>query len=205
MALSPDIMSEQMLINFRAKMQKIDSRAKPQDFQKDLCLAVSKGLINSIKLSTAIGLVPSPQAVPGPSGFISGIGLTVDPQLCKNIAETSLLAYFGGKGVGLSAMLEALFTSSCNHLLQFTEIISISGFGGQAGGLQNVNSEIIANLIIASLPAQSQGQFSSSQYGQLFIKGLAEGFSAGLQTAIPGIVPFGSIPPPPGLLIAKFN
>lgn len=197
--LSPDLLSQNMLQAFRANMLKFSPEAKPQEFQQIICLAISNGLISSIQQAVATAIAPSP-IVTG-----QGLGITIQADLCKNVAIAKLVSYFGGKGDALDYILDAIYQTSASHLLQFTDVISVSGFGGQAGGIQNAPPELIANLIIANLPAQNQQQILSSQFGRFFIQGVADGFSAGLQAAIPAIVPFGTTPPPPGILIAKFQ
>lgn len=197
--MSDSLLALNMLSLFRANMQKLSPGAVPQPFQQVLCQAVSKGVIAALQQAVSIALAPSP-IVAG-----TGIGLTVDAGLCKQAAIIKLVSYFGGKGEALDYILDAIYQSSCAHFLQFTDIVSVSGFGGQAGPPQNVPGDLIANLILANLPAESQQQLLSSQYGTYFIKGVAEGFSAGLLAGVPGIVPFGVSPPPPGILIAKFQ
>jgi hypothetical protein len=197
--MSDSVLATNMLNLFRANMQKMSPGAVPQPFQQVLCQAISKGVIGALQQAVAVSLIPSP-IVAG-----NGLGLTVEPSLCKQAAITALVGYFGGKGEALDYMLDAIYQSSCAHFAQFTDIISVSTYGGQAGPPQNVPGEIIANLILANLPAESQQQLASSQYGTYFIKGIAQGFSAGLLVGVPGIVPFGVSPPTPGLLIAKFQ
>jgi hypothetical protein len=197
--MSDSLLAANMLNLFRANMQKMSPGAVPQPFQQVLCQAIAKGVITALSQAVAVALAPSPVVVG------QGLGLTVEASLCKQAATVKLISYFGGKGAALDYILDAVYQSSCAHFLQFTDIISVSGFGGQAGPPQNVPGDLIANLILANLPAESQQQLASSQYGTYFIKGIAEGFSAGLLAGVPGIVPFGVSPPPPGLLIAKFQ
>lgn len=197
--LSPDVLSESMLLAFRANMLKFSPEAKPQEFQQVICQAISKGVISAVQQSVAIALAPAP-VVAG-----QGLGLIIQSDLCKSVAIAKLVSYFGDKGEALELMLDSIYKTASAHLLQFTDVVSVSGFGGQAGSPQNTPPELIANLIIANLPAQSQQQILSSQFGRFFIQGIADGFSAGLQSGVPGIVPFGTSPPPPGILIAKFQ
>ena len=196
MALSDSVLGKLMLVEFQAQMLKFSPDATPQPFQESFCSSMGKGFIAAVKAASATAVVPS-----GPAAG-TGIGIQMDPEICRIAAETKLMSFFGSKGDATSYMLNAIYKPCAIHFGQAASVIPASGFGGQAGPIE-ISSEIITNLIIASLPPDTKSSLLSSQFGSFFIQGIAEGFSAGLKAATPGIVPSGG--GPSGLLVAKFE
>lgn len=180
-------------------MKKINPLAKPVDFQEQIAKAIAKALTNHFKISRIRGISPAPMS----TGI--GNGITVNAKIMVSNAVLLMMGFTGGKeGIATKAFFDAIMTPIEKHMKKAI-ITSESGFGGQGGPLSDITMASLAPLILAQLPPNIQASMATSPQGLFFINALAGGISAGMAQAIPALVPVGSVPPPPGLLIGKIG
>lgn len=185
-----------MLTLFRANMQALSPGANPTEFQQSLTTATAKGLIEVLSKTGIVGSSPAPVV----AGI--GFGLVVQPDVMQKAAEAYMLAQTGGsKGIALDLILKSMMVPIAEHLASSVEIISQTGFGGQ-GLPPQIPDSVISASIIKELPAETVSNITRSKQGRNLIDAIAIGLSVGLQTSVPGLVPFGTVPPPPGLMQA---
>lgn len=195
MAINYEKMQQEMIAGIKNKMLAISPNAQPADFQQQFVKAVAIGLQNNLKTAQIIGVTPAP--------IMAGLGqgMTINANTMVSVGVSTMIGFTGGKqGVALKPMMEGLFTPIEEEFKQAT-IQSISGFGGQGSGLMTVTMASLAPLILAQLPPKIQANLATSNMGMNFIKAISAGIAAGLNAGVPGIVPFGTVPPPVGLLI----
>ena len=175
-------MSKDMLKFFRINMKSISPQAVPQDFQKEICEAIAKGVINTLKQSKTIGGGTNATGA-------SGIGLVVDSTIMITTATQAMIGFTGGGGVALPKMMESFFIPIAAHLATNTEIKSTSGFGGQGGPPVGAVPVVFEKMIFDELHDDTQKGMKKSKQGMFFIKSLSLGLGAGMSAAIPGFVP----------------
>lgn len=199
MTLSITELKAAMVENFRANMKALSPDAKPMPFQEDLCGAISKGVIKTMFQLKVIS-VATFTAVAG-----EGKGFTVPPSVMIGSALSKMRAMLGTQGgIALRPMIEAIMNSLAIHLATHTEIISISGFGGQALPPVTV-PQIFEAAIIKNLSDTARNQMLSSKTGSFLIKAIAAGVSDGFNVGVPGLVPVGPPPLPVGIIVAMFQ
>lgn len=197
--MQPSVLAKNMLDLFRANMQLLSPGAKPTEFQQSLTTATAKGLIEVLSKTGIVGISPAPVAVG------NGFGLLVQPDIMQKAAEQYMLIQTGGsKGVALDLILKSMMVPIAKHLADSVEVISQTGFGGQGLPLQ-VSDDVISASIIKELPAKTVSNITRSKQGRNLIDAIAVGLSIGLQTSVPGFVPIGTVPPPPGLMQATLK
>ena len=199
MPLDDGQLSQQMLTQLRNQLKSKYPDAEPQPFQVDLTRAISKAAVTALKtVAVAPALAPAP-VVAG-----VGTGITVEPSLMVNTAKSQMLAQVGQIGEALETILNPIMKSIANHL-KLAVIQSVSGFGGQPGPIQNITEPVLTSLIVSNLPPKTVANLQTSSYGLVFIKAISAGIAAGITAGQAALVPFGSTPPSPGLLIAKIS
>lgn len=195
--MSDSKLSSEMLNLFRANMKLLSPDAAPTEFQQGLTQAISKGLIEVLQAAPILGIAPSPIIV-----GINGLGLIVQPDIMQKSAKAKMLLQTGGSsGSALDLILQTVMVSTAKHLAEAVEVISQNGYGGQ-GLPPTIEASVISASIIKNLPAQQRLGIAQSKHGADLINSIAFGFAAGLKLSVPGLVPFGTIPPPPGLMQA---
>lgn len=194
--MNPDTLSDNILTTFRTNMRSLSQEAEPQEFQEELAKAVAAGTINVLKASQLIG-PPAPQLVGA-----NGVGLIIDPNLMVLTATNIIVSATGGGGVALLKVMESLLGPIGPYLAVNVDVQSISGFGGQAGPPIGAVPPAFEAAIFAELNSETQTNLTKSQFGLIMIKALSAGLGAGMATAIPGLIPFGSTPPAAGPLVA---
>ena len=199
MPLDDSKLSQDMLKALRDNLKAKYPDAQPQPFQEDLTKAISKAVVTTLK-SVAI----APALVPAPVVTGTGKGITLEPNLMVITAKTYLIGQVGQIGEAFEDIAKAVMESIESHLKEAT-VSSISGFGGQPGPILNVLEPTLSPAIIANLPPETIANLQKSQYGLIFIKAISSGIATGITAGQAALVPFGSTPPPPGLLIAKFS
>lgn len=198
--MSDSKLAKEMLDLFRLKMKSINPQATPTEFQEYLTSAISKALVEILSSTGVFSIVPSPVAVGQ-----NGIGLIVQPDIMEKAALAKILVQTkGNKGPALDLILNTVMVTTAKHLAEAVEVVPQNGFGGQALPPQ-VEDSVISSNIISKLPAKFQQSINQSKHGADLIKAIAFGFAAGLKTSVPGFVPVGSTPPPPGLMQAVFK
>lgn len=198
--MSDSKFAKEMLDFLRIQMKSVNPQAVPTEFQEYLTSAISKALVEILSATGVVGIAPAPVAVGQ-----NGIGLIVQPDIMEKTALTKMLVQTGGrKGPALDLILKAVMVTTAKHLAEAVEVIPQNGFGGQALPPQ-IEDSVISSNIISKLPTKFQQSISQSKHGADLIKAIAFGFAAGLKTSVPGFVPVGSTPPPPGLMQAVFK
>lgn len=193
--MQPTVLAQDMLTLLRSNMTALNPGAKPTQFQQDITKATAKGLIEVLRKTGIVGISPAPVAVG------NGIGLIVQPDIMQQAAEQYMLTQTGGsKGIALDLILKSMMIPIAKHLAEAVEIIS-QNFGGQ-GLLTKIADSVISASIISKLPTETKSNMSRSKQGSNLIDAIAFGLSTGLEVSIPGLVPFGTVPPPPGLMQA---
>lgn len=189
-----------MLDDFRAAMLTVSPMAKPTSTQETFIGAVCSGLVKVLLSTTVTTLIPAPVTI-----GLNGIGLILVPNLMSQAALTQMQLLIQGQGgMALKPALDAIMLSISTYFAAAVEVKSISGFGGQALPPTNVTAPLLQAAILAAFPASDQANMVKSKHGLDFIKSISVGIAAGMALGVPGIVPFGSSPPPPGLLVGKF-
>ncbi len=196
--MSDSKLSEEMLLLFRANMKAINPQAEPTEFQQILTVAVSKGLIDALGKTGTVGATPAPVAT-----GLNGIGLVVQPDIMQKAAKARMILLTNSEGFALDLILQAVMISTAKHLAEAVEVVSQNGFGG-LGLPPKIEDTDISASIIKNLPAEQSANLAKSKHGFDLIKSISFGFAAGLKLSVPGIVPVGTTPPPPGLMEAIF-
>lgn len=199
MPLDANLLGQNMLNAVRSEILAKHPQAVAQPFQVTLLQAISKGVVQILK-TTAVsnGISPAPVV----TGI--GTGITVDNNLMLQSSRSYLIGQVGQIGEAFELIAGPVMQSIKTHLLQ-TTVQSVSGFGGQPGLILNFTEPVLTGAIQSNLPTQVLVQMQQSEAGLLFIKALSTGIVTGVSSAQVGLVPFGSTPPPPGLLVAKFS
>jgi len=199
MPLDDGQLSQQMLTQLRDQLKSKYPEAEPQPFQIDLTKAISKATVTALKtMAVAPALAPAPVV----AGI--GTGITVEPSLMVNTAKLLMAAQVGQVGEALETILNPIMKSIADHL-KLAIVQSTSGFGGQPGPIQNITEPVLTPLIISNFPPKVIANLQTSPYGLIFVKAISAGIAAGVSAGQAALVPFGTTPPSPGLLIAKFS
>jgi len=199
MPLADAQLSKLMLSQLQSQLKSKYPESNPTPFQEEITSAISKGTVKALKtLAVAPALIPSP-VVAGP-----GVGITVDDKLMVSACKAAMIGQVGQVGEAFELMAKVIMKAVADHL-KLATVTSVSGFGGQAGPIQNITEASLTPLIVSSFPPKTVANLQTSQYGLGFIKALSSGIAAGVSAGQAGIVPFATAPPPPGLLIAKFS
>lgn len=198
--MAPDKLSKDMLDMIRLFMKQISPDAKPTEFQEILTKAIATGLIEVLGKSGTVGASPAPVSV-----GVNGIGLVVQPDIMAKAAGGKMsLQTKRPVTPATDLILKAVMVTTALHLATALEVVSQTGFGGQ--GLPPViEDSLISASIINSLPTDIKSNIAKSKHGADLINSIAFGYAAGLKISVPGLVPFGSTPPPPGLMQAVFK
>ena len=201
MAMQPDILTEITTATFRSKMKEVSSDAKPTEAQEMIAKAVVIGTCNALKQTRISSIVTFPTKTPN----INGIGLKMNSKIMISAGVKKMQNLLGSKGgKALTKLMEAFMEPMADHFGKFVEVQAILAFGGQGLPPTNMTTDIIEASIIKELPVDKAKQILSSKSGKFLITSIAEGISKGMIVAIPGAVPVGSTPPPPGVFSGKF-
>ncbi len=197
--MSDSKLSAEMLDMFRANMKALDPQAEPTEYQEMLTKAISTGLIEVLKVTGTVGAAPAPVSI-----GVNGMGLLVDPGVMQKAAKAKMISQTGAEGSALDLILQSVMIPIAKHLAEAVEVVSTSGFGGQ-GLPPVVEDSVLSASIIKELPTDIASNLAKSKHGLDLINSVAFGLATGLKIAVPGFVLVGSVPPPPGLLVASFK
>jgi hypothetical protein len=173
MALNADILKQDILLTLRKNIRAKYKKAKPMPFQEIMAEAIAKGIIDSVKSGSAMGLLPTKMVAPPIVYGIKGIS----GDLCRETAKLFYRQQIGSVGETIDIILDSIFGPLLTHLEKFVEIVPVSGFGGPLPKILNITAEVTYRNILDNLPAKSRSQIEKSRAGGLLFKAVAEGFA----------------------------